>query len=78
MNERIKELALLSGQNLIPFMDPRVKDMIFERFAELIVAECLAVCAVNTDDEPLDYKRGVIFVMNRCQQNIKEHFGVAE
>jgi len=49
-----------------------------EKLAELIVAECLAVCAVNTDDEPLYYKRGVIFAMNRCQQNIKEHFGVEE
>jgi len=45
MNERIKELALLSGQNLIPFMDPRVKDMISERFAELIVQECAGLCS---------------------------------
>ena len=44
MNERIKQLAIRSGQNLIPFMfpfmDERVKDIIFEEFAELIVQEC--------------------------------------
>jgi len=45
MNKRIRELALLSGQNLIPFMDPRVKDMISERFAELIVQECAGLCS---------------------------------
>jgi hypothetical protein len=44
MNDRLKKLAIQSGQNLIPFMfpfmDERVKDMIFEEFAELIVQEC--------------------------------------
>ena len=88
MNERIKQLVkqsqpkidwearhygeLNNGEKL------DYQNQWFEKFAELIVAECLAVCAVNTDDEPLDYKRGVIFAMNRCQQNIKEHFGVEE
>jgi len=70
MNERIKELALLSGQNLIPFMDPRVKDMIFERFAELIVKECMKVA-----DE------GMAQVTMRVEwpsYHIKKHFGVEE
>jgi len=64
MNERIKELALLSGQNLIPFMDPRVKDMISERFAELIVQECIDYCGENLSKTVGDA--------------LKIHFGVAE
>lgn len=84
MNERIKQLA---EQAKIDYdLRPEIArvpvwigtDEELAKFAELIVGECLAVCAVNTDDEPLDYKRGVIFAMNRCQQNIKEHFGVEE
>ena len=80
MNERIRQLLNEATVGLEPDLSPQrtvtLNEM--EKFAELIVAECLAVCAVNTDDEPLDYKRGVIFAMNRCQRNIKEHFGVEE
>ena len=85
MNEKLKKLALDAGIRFVLWDDsgrPMIANYTPEErlaeFAELIVAECLAVCAVNTDDEPLDYKRGVIFAMNRCQQNIKEHFGVEE
>jgi hypothetical protein len=48
-----------------------------EKFAELIVRECIAMCDVKSED-PLLYKQGVIFAVNRCQQNIKQHFGVEE
>ena len=72
--ELLKKLQMEAGGSHYPDINPDLQ----AKFAELIVAECLAVCAVNTDDEPLDYKRGVIFAMNRCQQNIKEHFGVEE
>jgi len=72
--ELLKRLQLQAGGSHYPDINPDLQ----AKFAELIVAECLAVCAVNTDDEPLYYKRGVIFAMNRCQQNIKEHFGVEE
>ena len=92
MNEKIKLLAEQAGLNFgtnisgIELVYGTFEGSVIShidseeltKFAELIVAECLAVCAVNTDDEPLDYKRGVIFAMNRCQRNIKEHFGVEE
>ena len=73
MNEKIKELALLSGQNLIPFMDPRVTDMIFERFAELIVQECCQIvleCSIPGSNNERDF---VVTV-----REIKQHFGVEE
>ena len=74
MNERIKELALLSGQNLIPFMDPRVKDMIFERFAELIVAECVeqVLTGVRTNPPHAHPPELVQTLVRRIQR----HFGV--
>jgi hypothetical protein len=52
-------------------------DSFEQKFAELIVRECIAMCDVKSED-PLLYKQGVIFAVNRCQQNIKQHFGVEE
>jgi hypothetical protein len=76
MNERIKELAkqatsyTWNGNDVTEELDE-------QKFAELIVRECVAMCDVKSED-PLLYKQGVIFAVNRCQQNIKQHFGVEE
>jgi len=65
MNERIQELALQAETKEIGyyFFDK-------EKFAELIIADCLKMCktAVGTPD----YNRGRM----DCHDNIKEHFGV--
>ena len=64
MNERIKQLALQAGQGE-PFHIP---PEFVEKFAELIVAECL-----NLVD------RGGEFVSRpKLVERIKEHFGVEE
>jgi hypothetical protein len=82
MNDRIRQLLLDSGgqyssgnQNDWPSWV--LGDAVVTKFAELIVRECIAMCDVKSED-PLLYKQGVIFAVNRCQQNIKQHFGVEE
>ena len=79
MNEKIKEFAgqagfIVNNDKICTMKQDNTIE--FEKFAELIVDECLSVCAVDSDEGSLDYKRGVIFAMNRCQKNILNHFGV--
>jgi hypothetical protein len=81
MNERIRQLARQAqvgsaefGNGISYFVST---EETFNKFAELIVRECIAMCDVKSED-PLLYKQGVIFAVNRCQQNIKQHFGVEE
>ena len=85
MNDRLKKLAIRSGQNLIPFMfpfmDERVKDMIFEEFAELIVQECSDIInhraetsADYFDDAKVnDHARQV---QRDCAQTLRLSFGL--
>ena len=74
MNERIRELAhqadlVIKKSNGNDFrfgaMDPKL-----EKFAELIVQECIA--SIPSDGHRGDFGRAVEF----CQQQIKQHFGV--
>ena len=74
MNERIGELAEQAG--LEYNFDPMTW-LKYEKFAELIVRECMVLC--KSIDEPdtryrYDYRRGVL----DCVDTIKEHFGVKE
>ena len=69
MNERIKQLAEEAG--LQPFEDCGPKYVYkMEKFAELIVAECIEQCA--TYDSNDEWDKGVRWVANQ----IKKHFGV--
>jgi hypothetical protein len=72
MNERIRELA--EQANLSDFFAPnqkqRSKDL--EKFAELIVRECLA----KIENEAEQYHEPVWAV--ELVNDIKEHFGVEE
>jgi len=67
MNQRIHELAREAG---LPTYNPEGIPTKLEKFAELIIADCLKMCktAVGTPD----YNRGRM----DCLDNIKEHFGV--
>ena len=71
MNERIKELAEQAGY----YIDPDF-DIEFEKFAELIVRECIGCCEqVISDPVP----KSVDTWLNggsQCIDQIKEHFGV--
>ena len=68
MNERIRELAKeagilpgVMGLNRFTYFDP-------EKFAELIVKECIEICN-NTNNA--GYLNGVV-----ASEKIKKHFGV--
>jgi hypothetical protein len=71
------ELRELSKQAYQRFVENEDVDY-WQHFGEMIVEECLAMCAVKSDEASLDYERGVIFAVNRCRQNIKDQFGVEE
>jgi len=75
MNERIKQLAVQAGLRftqlmsnpMVPIVDGKETDL--EKFAELIVLEC-----VDVIDETHMGQILTIFIIDK----IKEHFGVEE
>jgi hypothetical protein len=71
MNERIRELAEQAGIYKLNLSD-ETEYWIMEKFAELIVKECMDVAYDNTpNSEECEYKRLI-------HNKIKEHFGVEE
>lgn len=80
MNERIKELAKEAGAIHI-HGNPKDRALVgyhdIEKFAELIVRECLEQCVkVEDDDELTNYEGGFRDGALLCYQGIKKHFGV--
>ena len=74
MNERIKENWEKATGSAIPgpvFFAPGHNENI-EKFAELIVRECIAQCEKNVDHEYLGWGSKL------SAFNIKQHFGVQE
>ena len=71
MNERIKELAAQAGMNIV---DDKFSTYgkFAEKFAELIVRECVEVCNSRVGNS--DYNTGRM----HCASDLKEHFGVEE
>lgn len=87
MNNRIKELALISGFVYEPNKDQlwvngSTEVMIshgLEKFAELLIEDCIRV--INHGMDHTDYDDNVIsmveFLAQKwCRDAIKEHFGV--
>jgi hypothetical protein len=75
MNERIRELAEQAGHRYYPSSNSgplRVEYLTpeLEKFAELIVKECIAQCEKNAEHEWLGSGSKL------SAFNIKEHFGV--
>ena len=69
MNERMYELALQA--DLMRYKSDGINIKI-EKFAELIVRECMAQCLkVEEDDES-----GVSVDALLCREEIRKHFGV--
>ena len=70
MNERIKELMTeASTIRYSGFGDTEILDP--EKFAELLIKECMEVCLDQRDPSNLNYKPSVKFA-----EAIKSHFGV--
>jgi len=94
MNERIQQLAEQAGLGLVPLMEGAVLDGTekdLEKFAELIVKECVGICnqaiLQNQDtlsklnEDELAEKMIIHGSINQAQKlgkGIKEHFGVEE
>ncbi len=91
MNERIRELAERAGfeTDRGPLIGPSPYIKVgglcvgvpLEKFAELIVRECVQTLRDNTpvldENESLeDWNKGYIRAMLDCEHHITEHFGV--
>lgn len=77
MNERIKELAVAAApvNSNIPHSEWNIPKEFIEKFAELIVKECLSVVY---DPDGTDYGSIHDIVYADIESRIKEHFGVKE
>lgn len=76
MNERIKELAHEAG---LPTYNPEGVPTKLEKFAELIVRECLSVgedVANSSGEGP--WFEGYVSGVEEVNRRIKQHFGVEE
>jgi len=75
MNERFENLAEQAMVHIPGQTGLHTRTFSLEKFAELIVKECMAQCAkVEEDDELSGVSDGALL----CREEIKEHFGVEE
>jgi hypothetical protein len=73
MNERIRQLAEQAKKNE-PFECSYTKDQWLEKFAELIVKECMEVASPNYMSTPEDS----VYYVEQAIIRIADHFGVEE
>ena len=81
MNEQIRDIAehcdfYVGNEHYEKSYEEKQRIWV-ERFAELIVRECVALCKSMDETDTryrYDYRRGVL----DCVDTIKEHFGVEE
>ena len=89
MNPRIKELAKQAGGNpnysafrghFLPpppdYIDPATVDL--EKFAELIVRECIGCCEQVISDPVPESVDTWLNGGSQCISEIKQHFGIKE
>ena len=76
MNERIKELAKQAYEDVTKNTPSFLvtKELYEQKFAELIVKECVAICQDTDGEDNIDARSG----RQDCAVEIKEHFGVEE
>jgi hypothetical protein len=79
MNERIRELHNQARDFYLQdeYVNLSMKDLhrlVEEKFAELIVRECVAICQDVDGEDSIEAKSG----RQDCAVEIREHFGVKE
>ena len=76
MNERIKELAVAAApaNSSIPHSEWNIPKEFIEKFAELIILECVEQASIGNGHGNNQWDRALTF----AAKNIKEHFGVEE
>jgi hypothetical protein len=78
MNERIKLLAEQANLEIDP-AHPDHNQKVLEKFAELIVQECMNIVENHPiDPEDMPYNMRIIPYMIEVQEKMKLHFGVEE
>ena len=80
MNKRIKKLAEQAGLYDFVIESMGINEEM-EKFAELIVRECMLQCDIpESGNTPLskDFNEGHIMGVYECFHKIKNHFGVEE
>jgi hypothetical protein len=78
MKERIRELMIEAGIYECDDFEPHPT---FEKFAELIVRECVQVCEPILDEpyeDMTEFGKGLVEGQDVAIERIKEHFGVEE
>ena len=84
MNERIKELAERCRTHYYDGNGGYIEQFDEEKFAELIVRECVQTLIDNTPERYTnesaeeDWDKGYDRAMRDCVHHIQEHFGVEE
>jgi hypothetical protein len=80
MNERTKQLARESHLDIYGLgLDKAKWEATLEKFAELIVRECVKLCEhESNDDEYNQYDMGQSVKAENIKTAIKQHFGVEE
>jgi hypothetical protein len=74
MNERIRELAVEAGYKDLPTVRLAFQGFDKEKFAELIVRECVEHLESSVLVPNIEHSR----TKTKCVRAIKEHFGVEE
>ena len=81
MNERFTQLAVQAGLIVAEYngFDRTTLTPAQQKFAELIVKECVKFCEhKSNDDEHDEYDVGMWAKAESIKTSIKEHFGVEE
>jgi hypothetical protein len=82
MNERfekLKNMAVDHAQEVFEYHGKDYREIVMEKFAELIVQECIEVFSKDMPDPTSpDYKLGSLNEVVDRVCNVAEHFGVKE
>ena len=81
MNERIRELARLTGGYYTSQTDPTFEGFDFspeqlEKFAKLIIQECASICQTVGDALWSEQIQSNLGTARTCEEVILKHFGV--
>ena len=79
MNERIKSLLTKAHLDVMEDLGNIDSNHVAEKFAELIVLECVKFCEHESNDDDHDeYDMGMWVKAESIKKTIKQHFGVEE
>jgi len=82
MNERIRQFELESHIDVYALGKDRAKwESVLQKFAELIVKECINVCEPVLDEpyeDMSEFGKGLVEGQDVAVEKIKKHFGVEE